>query len=149
MQKMPNKYFYRIILYREQERDGIKTEDDLILALVGTDGATSTLLTIDGKKVGGKTLKVVQQSPDAPLVTCDMVYISPTTSSNIDSLLSHIGTTPILTISATEDFCKRGGIIQMERTRGKIRLRVNNKRAQASQLSLSSQLLKIVTVTND
>ena len=50
---------------------------------------------------------------------------------------------PLLTISDTEGFAARGGMVELVDDNDSIRLDVNLRALRASQLGLSSQVLKL------
>ena len=123
--------------------------DTLTLAVIGDDGATAALQELDGRGFGSGSLRVLDRAGDGSLEGCDLLYLVPGSAADLDSILARAASRPILTVSSADEFCERGGMVQLVSNRGKIRLLINNRRAQAANLVLSSQLLKMATIVEE
>ncbi|MBE0566787.1 MAG: YfiR family protein [Krumholzibacteria bacterium] len=127
----------------------IARTDTLTLAVIGDDGAAAALQELDGRSFGGGRLRVLGRADDGALLDCDLLYVTPGSGGALDSILARAESRPILTVSSTDEFCERGGMIQLVNNRGKIRLLINVRRAQAANLTISSQLLKMATIIEE
>ena len=120
--------------------------DSIVLGIVGDSIRVPDFSSIVGKNVGSVPIeiRVVHSSED--LKDCRLLYIAGGQGSRISDTLAVAQAESILTISDMDDFCSEGGIIQLVERRGKIRFFINRQAADKSQLSLSSQLLKVAKI---
>ena len=123
--------------------------DTLTLAVIGDDGATAALQELDGRGFGSGSLRVLDRAERRLLRGFDPLDVAPGSSADLESILARAASRPILTVSSADEFCERGGMVQLVSNRGKIRLLINNRRAQAANLALSSQLLKMATIVEE
>jgi hypothetical protein len=112
----------------------------------GTDPFEGGLDQFQTKPLGGKniTVRAVKSAKDAK--GCDVVFISPSESAQIESLLSALKGTPVLTISDGASFVDKGGQIGFTTERNRVRFIVNTDALQQSDLKASSNLLKLAIV---
>lgn len=124
-------------------------KNELTLLVIGTDGPSAALSQISGKSSGSRQIRVVAWDPDTSPPPFDLVYLSPTAGADADSVLQSLARSAVLTVSTADDFCREGGMIEMTRDRGHIRLKINQAQADSAGLVISSQLLKLATVVNE
>ena len=67
----------------------------------------------------------------------------------MQSIVSSLRESPVLTVSDAEEFTKRGGIIQFFVESGKMRFRINARSAKRARLLLSSRLLALADVVDE
>lgn len=112
---------------------------------------------------GGALDRAIQSAPPGPhkiVVThcekiadcknCQIIFISRSEDKNQEAILSQLDSQPILTVSETKGFAKRGGVINFFIENNKVRFEINPAAAQRDKLKISSQLLnlgKIVDAT--
>ncbi len=123
--------------------------DSLTLMVVGDDGAAGALQELDGRTVGRGRLRVLAEPADSSFAGCNLLYLSPDAGDDLEAILARVATMPVLTVSTADDFCERGGMVQLVSNRGKIRLHINNRRAVEANLVMSSQLLKMATIVEE
>ena len=76
---------------------------------------------------------------------CHILYISRSEASHLDEVLQELQGRPVLTVAETDDFARRGGMIQLI-TERKVRLRINLKAAKSAGLSISAKMLQLAEV---
>ncbi|MDX1295097.1 MAG: YfiR family protein [Sulfurimonadaceae bacterium] len=92
---------------------------------------------------GGK-FKVIT-SPEADLSRCHILYIA-RGSADIKRFLSKVKGQQILTVSDSELFAQRGGVVGFFAERGKMRFEINIVTAREANIKISSKLLELARV---
>jgi len=133
--------FCKFVEWPEEEQT-----NRLVLGVMGGDFSTPDFSSIDGKSVKNYPLEVRNVSSRKDLAECNLVFISDIPESEILDTFAESRNESILTISEIEDFCVKGGIIQMVPRRGKMRFFINRQAADEAGLTLSSQLLKMARI---
>jgi len=126
------------------------TTQSLKLGVLGNKTIESAFKTINGKKIGSKTLQVqsILKAEDAG--KCHMIFISKDIDHTI--LLNMVENTrgkAILTIGEITNFIQFGGIINFFSRKGRLHFEINNSLARKQQLKLSSRLLKLAIIVDD
>ncbi|PID78948.1 hypothetical protein CSB20_12555 [bacterium DOLZORAL124_64_63] len=123
-----------------------KQAPHLVLGVVAAPDRVPDFSSIDGKRIHKRSLQVRPVTSGQELVHCDLVFINQETTRPLADILADIAQKPVLTISEMENFCTRGGIIQIVPRRGKMRFFINRRAAGEAGLVLSSQLLKMARI---
>ncbi len=76
---------------------------------------------------------------------CHLVFVSARPALDIDQLLAHAATRPVLTIGEDSSFLTRGGIIRLRSVGGRLRFEADADSAKRAGLRLSSQLLRLAS----
>lgn len=95
---------------------------------------------LDGKRLVVKRISTVQDAED-----CRILFISSNEESHLKEILVTLDESGVLTVSDMPSFSRRGGMIQFVLDGDKIRFEINLSKAEASRLTLSSELLKVAT----
>ncbi len=111
-----------------------------VIGVAGRDGDGPDFATLAGKDVRGQQLEVAAWPTAAP---GRIVFVSRAEADRLDDIIAALDAGPVLTVSEVDDFCGRGGMVQLVRDRNRMRLVVNRAAAEAAGLRLSSQLLKV------
>ena len=118
----------------------------LVLGVMSDGFEIPDFSSIDGKSVQNLPLEVRTVSSRKDLAECNLLYIAEGQTMPLQDAFAVSRNESILTISEIDDFCTRGGIIQMVPRRGKMRFFINLKAADDAGLTLSSQLLKMAKI---
>lgn len=105
--------------------------------------------TVKGKQLGGRNIAVTNIAPDGSIPPCHLLYLSGVTESRIAQIVSTLRDTPVLTVSDSDTFTKRGGIVQFFVESGKMKFRINSRSAKRARLQLSSRLLALAEVVDE
>lgn len=117
---------------------------DFLICILGKDPFGSVLdTTVAGEKIGSKPILVRRLSGVQEASRCNVLYISPSESGRVASILSATQRISVLTVSDIPHFAEYGGTIGLVTQGGRIRFEVNRASAQQHQLVLSSELLKV------
>ncbi len=113
------------------------------IGVIGHDAADPYLGSLAVKTMRGHALALRDPLPAGSLADVQIVFISRSQVTALPNLLAMLAGKPVLTVSEMDDFCERGGMVQMRRERNRVQLRVNRHAAEKVGLRLSSQLLKV------
>jgi hypothetical protein len=128
-------------------------EAPIIIAVLGKDpfGAYLDNL-VRGEHIGRRPLVIRRCSRVEELAGCHLVFIGRVENRELEAMLAKLKGQPVLTVSDADAFTRAGGMVRFAREGGKIRLRINVEAARASQLTISSKVLRpdtIVTLGHD
>jgi hypothetical protein len=105
--------------------------------------------TVKGKQLAGRTIAVTIIGPSESIPACHLLYLSGITESRLVEIVSAVRDVPVLTVSDSDAFIRRGGIVQIFVESGKMKFRINARSAKRARLQLSSRLLALAEVVNE
>ena len=118
----------------------------LIIGVLGKDPFGNYLNeTVRGEAINGRPLIVRRFGSVSDIKACHVLFINQHSESLEGTLLS-LKDKKILTVSDVPGFIERGGMIQFITENNKIRMRINPDAASASNLAISSKLLRLATI---
>ncbi|TKB25517.1 YfiR family protein [Desulfopila sp. IMCC35006] len=123
---------------------------DLLLCVVGGGDLPKAFESIEGKKIGERTLHVVAVDKGVTLPDCQIVfYREEVSTEDLVRTLYAVKGKAVLTIGDKSNVTKLGGAIHFFTDNGKLRFAINPGVISAQGLKLSSRLLKIATLIED
>ncbi len=118
----------------------------LVIGVIGDEHFEKLLVqTIAGERVGSRTLVSKSLTPEEELGDCHVLFVSAAVGSETPAILARVRGKGILTVGEAEDFTTAGGIIGLRVIDRKVRFSVNLNAARISELTISSQLLKLAS----
>ncbi len=118
----------------------------LNLCVLGDNVVQQAFANIDNKKVNTKTIHISILSRLRNLSECQLLYISELEQNILLQVLLELKGLPILTVGENLDFIKAGGMIGLEKVKGKIQMSVNLPIIKQSELVMSSRILKLAKI---
>ena len=115
----------------------------LVLGILGSGPIGAALESLENKIVRGRQLAIQQVAAPENLSQFHMLYICRSEKPDLNRIIEHLGSQPILTISDIQDFVKTGGHINLVIRQNKIRFIINSVAAKKVNLKISSRLLKL------
>lgn len=103
--------------------------------------------TVKGEQVKGRSITVVRYRDVEEIEKCHILFIG--NSTEVDRSILRSKYRNMLTISDTENFLSRGGMIQLGIERNRLQVKINQRAAKSEGLSISSKLLRLSQVQND
>lgn len=100
------------------------------------------------QKIKNRVVKIRYINSIDQIGNCQILFISPSMSSNLTDILKKIAKKPILTVSQSNKFCERGGDINFVISSSKIKFQINEKAVRNSNLKISHLLLQYSTIIN-
>ena len=114
------------------------------ICILGRDPFGSTLDDIvKGSAIEGAPIRARRVTAAKDATSCRIVFLSSSEARHVESDLSDLRGSPVLTVSDIPDFDLRGGMIQFVLIDRRVRFEINLSTAQKAGLKLSSQLLKV------
>jgi len=105
--------------------------------------------TVKGKQLAGRAIAVTNIAANGVIPPCHLLYLSGVAEARIAQIVSTLRDTPVLTVSDSDTFTKRGGIVQIFVESGKMKFRINSRSAKRARLQLSSRLLALAEVVDE
>jgi len=99
--------------------------------------------TVQGETINHRKLIIQRSQRAADLKNCHLVFISKSERSRLADIFNSLESASVLTVSETENFARRGGIINFYLDGNKVRFEINADAAQRKGIKISSQLLKL------
>ena len=128
--------------------DSPQDPSTLTLCVVGEDPFGAALSFFEGKRVKGRTLRIVRLSAEAPLPRCEILFICKSVTDQTRRILEPIANSPVLTVSDGREFTRNGGVVALLVVGDQVQLEINVSAASAAGLSISSKLLEIARVVD-
>lgn len=116
--------------------------------LIGTfhSAPDAALSAVAGKRVGGRPVAVRRIDSLAGARRCRLLFVPAGERQRLAGLLAGLAGQPVLTVGASEDFARLGGIIGLVQSGDRLRFEVNLDAARAAGLVLSSRLLSLASI---
>jgi uncharacterized protein DUF4154 len=142
-------FLYRFAQFVDWPPDRFGGESaPLVLGILGPDPFGAYLdNVVQGEKVGAHPIVIKRIGKPEEAADCHVLFISGTDSDpEAAEVLSALKGRGVLTVGDTESFSRGGGMILFLTRNGRIRLRINMDAVHASNLSLSSKLLRLAEI---
>jgi hypothetical protein len=97
--------------------------------------------TVADKNMGGRRLVVKYCESVSEVLSCQVIFVG----QDYQLVTSLLVGKPILTVGESPDFFSSGGMINFQMIDSKVRFEINLKKAQESDLQISSKLLNLAT----
>ncbi len=128
----------------EKTQENVKT---LRIGILGEDPFEDTIdRLLAGKQVQNKPIEIIRADKVDDLAQCHIVFISASEEEKLESILATLETQHILTVSDSQNFSKKGVMINLVTIKNKIHLEINPSHAKEAHLKISSQLLSLATI---
>jgi hypothetical protein len=143
-------FVYSFVKFTEWPTNSLARGERLSLCVVG-DGVLAEALekTVEAGGVDGHQLSVEVITPDGPLRSCHLLYVSGLDGKRTGQLLAIVRNTASFTVSDTEHFAEMGGVAQLIQENNRLRFAVNIEAAERAHLKISSRLLSLAQIVKD
>lgn len=101
---------------------------------------------VRGELVGNRPVEVHRYREVAEINVCHVLFISLAEARRLKQIGGALRERRVLTVGETDEFLQSGGVIAFAVRGGKIRLKINVDAARASELTVSSKLLRVAEV---
>lgn len=124
--------------------------DPIELWVFGGETTRQAFGTINGKKIGARTLHVRFMNTAETTDSCHMIYLSRDVDRDLlAEMLATVGNRPVLTVGERPDFIQFGGIVNIFSKKGRFHFEINPESAHQHGLKISSRLLKLAIIVSD
>ena len=132
------------------EWPGLAPDAPLTLCVVGDSRIAAALVdTVRNQRIGAHAIEARSIANDAPLRSCDLLFVSTSETRRAMAVLDTLKALPILTVSDGKDFSRSGGIVEFFVESGQMRFAINTDAVGRSGLRLSSRLLGLAKIVRD
>jgi len=144
-------FLYNFAKFVEWPEESLpKADTPIVIGVLGQDPFKAILdETIRGKQAQKRDVEVKRSAKAQDMRSCHIVFISVSERSRLPETLGAFKGSPVLTVSDIDGFAEQGGIVNLTKDKGKIRLRINVAAAKRAKLKMSSQLLKLAKIVKD
>ena len=122
---------------------GIEGQAEFNLCVIGDDPINEKLKMLESRPIHQLNLHVEQFYTPTKNKNCHVVFVGESETKFINKIIQFYSHTPTLTVSSSEDFIHKGGMIGFITLGNIIRFDINLKQAKNTQLSISSKLLEL------
>lgn len=117
------------------------------ICILGDDPFSEALdETVRGETLGARRFEVrrLRTAPEA--IGCQILFVSNSETRQLRPILNSLKGKSILTVGDSDDFARRGGMVQFQTENKRIKLMINVEAARAANLTISSKLLRPATI---
>jgi hypothetical protein len=136
-------FIYNFSKFVEWPESAYRGKRDFCIATLGRSPLDRELAVLSGKVVQGRSIVLRKVSSPEDATQCQVLVISRLELIKLEEILDTLRELPVLTIAEGDDFCKKGGMLSLEKENGKIVFDVNFRETQRAKLKPNSQLLKL------
>ncbi|NOT83815.1 MAG: YfiR family protein [Methylococcaceae bacterium] len=138
-------YLYNFIKFVTWPTDNAKTFN---ICIFGQDPFGELLDPIEKRTAFGLSIKLFRFDTESRTQTCHIVFVSANNKAvwgtNDQLVIRDIG--KVLSVGEGEAFVEQGGMIGFVKREGKVKLQVNLKMLQESDLTVSAKLLEVAEI---
>ena len=121
-----------------------------VIGVLGENPFDEILEEIYSKqKIKNKYVKTIYISEISEINKCNLVFISKSYQKKIQQVISYTKNKPILTVSDSKDFAKKGVLINFIIKDNKLRFEINGNAVKQSGLKISHLLMQQAIVVGD
>jgi hypothetical protein len=121
-----------------------KNTGDFVIGIVGETPLTDELKkAVAGKKSAGQNIVVKKFSSSASGFKCQILFISDAASSSLKKIVNATADDPVLLVSESQGFAKKGSCINFHVVSDKLKLEINKNNIQQRGLEIASELLQL------
>ena len=124
----------------------LPANDTLTLCIIGDDPLGDAMGTLDGQITAGKRIVVKRVNSLNEISACQILFVSSSEQNNLGSILNYTRKKQILTVGDTQDFSKKGVIVNFYIESNRVKIEINIDAAERSNLKISSKLLKLARI---
>lgn len=125
------------------------SDTPFVIGILGDDPFGSYLdETVRGQKINNRALTIQRFRRRVGSRPCTVLFISQSERDRLDEILSNLKGRPVLTVSDMDGFTEVGGMVQFFTENNNIRMRINRDAVKASNLRVSSKLLRVAEVAH-
>ncbi len=149
--KVKAAFLYNFIKFVEWPQRSPADTQKATICIAGSHPFENALDTLKSQLAGKIELTIAMNADASALGNCNILFIGTGAPDSIAEFISQAKKQNVLTVSESNDFADKGGVIEMKTVEkaiglfssNKINLRVNLKAAEASSLRINAQLLEI------
>lgn len=121
--------------------------EPFIIGIAGDDPFGSLLYeAVKGRKYHNRPIRIDHFRAPGDIKRCHLLFVSHANAGRLDPILAAVAGKSVLTVSETEDFLNRGGMIALRVEQNRVRLRISAAALRSANLVASSKLLRVAEI---
>ena len=136
-------FIFNFAKFIEWPDSSFRGKKEFCIATLGRGPIDRELAELNGKSVNGRSIVFRQFNSHQEATQCQILFVDRSELGKAEGILDALKDLPVLTIADREDFCRKGGMLCLEKENGKLVFDVNYGETQRAKLKPSSQLLKL------
>lgn len=121
----------------------------IVIGVLGQDPFGSYLdETVQGEEVNGHPLAIQRFHLSSEIKDCHILFIHRNMVPKLERVLKDLEGKKILTVSDGNNFTKQGGMVRFVTENNKIKFRINLEAVKASDITISSKLLRLAEIVD-
>jgi len=125
------------------------TDNTIIIGVFGESPLDAALESIEGKQLSGYKLDIKHFKKIPDLEFCHILFISRSAKGSMAEALKMLKGSSTLTVGEVAEFTRLGGMINFIIVEDKVRFEINVKRAEKTNLKISSKLLRLARIVRE
>lgn len=122
-------------------------QSPLVIGILGANPFGSFLEeTVSNEKINGHSVIVHYYNNEEEAKTCHLLFINLAETKERKQVITTLKGKNVLTVSDASDFSRLGGMIRLFTRDNKIKLQINLEASKASEIVLSSKLLRLAEI---
>lgn len=143
-------FIFNMLQFVEWPAGELASRDTMAVCIYGKNPFETSLDSIEGKKIWGKTLLLRKINQPHQIRHCQIIFISSSEHNALPAVLNITRGISILTIGDSEGFSEQGVIINFFMAENnKVRFEINKEASMRAGLKISSHLLKLSRITRE
>lgn len=141
-------FLFNFAQFVEWTKVGAATsEQPFAICILGDDPFSEALdETVRGETLGARRFEIRRFRSAQEATACQILFVSSSESRQLRPILDTLKGRSILTVSDSDNFARRGGMVQFQTENKRIKLMINVEAARAANLTISSKLLRPATI---
>lgn len=117
--------------------------DPIVFGVLGKDPVGDAVQGLSGRTVQGRAVVVMRYQRVLDVKVCHVLFIGRSEQDRIEDDIQTLSGTPILLVADSEQFARRGGMINFVLERNRVGFEINLESMKRSKLVVNAQLLKL------
>jgi hypothetical protein len=123
------------------------TESSFVIGVLGEDPFGEILdAVVRGERIQDRPAVIERYDDIEEVGRCQILFIGSSESERLDAIFDGLAGQNVLTVGEAPTFAERDGVIRLSVVNDRLRLEINTGAARASNLSISSRLLRLASV---
>lgn len=136
-------FIFNFAKFVEWPESAFRLKGEFCIATLGRTPLDRELAALSGKSINGRSIVFRQLNTPEETAQCQVLFISRSELAKVERVLDLLKDLPVLTVADREDFCRKGGMLALEKEETRLVFDVNYRETQRAKLKVHSQLLRL------
>lgn len=140
-------FLYNFAKFVDWPEEALSNDAAFVIGILGEDPFGRALdEAVAGKTVRDMPILVKRISRIEEAAGAHILFIANSEAGNASRFVKQLSRAPVLTVSDSDHFAERGGMVQLEMEQNRVRFAINVAAVERAGLKPSSQLLKLARI---